>query len=90
MATFAEPDATRPELHEFQAAFEVVFVDGSGFVNLTADLSATTLHVVCSKTFKTKTMSHLIFSLRETIFLTSGFGIVLCKLRFPFLTLLGC
>ncbi len=44
----APPDPFRPELHEMQAAFEVVFTDGSGYLNITADMTSATLSVVCN------------------------------------------
>ncbi len=45
LAIFA-PDEQRPELHDFQAKFDVVFVDGSGYMNLAADMCSATLAVV--------------------------------------------
>ena len=46
LATFSAPDVSRPSLEEFKAVFDVVFVDGSGYTNLAADMCVATLNVV--------------------------------------------
>ena len=47
LATFSAPDKLRPSMDDFQSMFDVVFVDGTGYTNLTADMSSATLSVVC-------------------------------------------
>ena len=46
LATFSAPDISRPSLEEFRAVLDAVFVDGSGYTNLAADMCAATLNVV--------------------------------------------
>ena len=46
LATFSAPDNLRPSVDDFQSLFDVVFIDGTGYTNLTTDMSSATLNVV--------------------------------------------
>jgi len=42
--------ANRPSLEDFHSAFDVVFIDASGYLNLCADMSAAHYQLVCTLT----------------------------------------